>query len=530
MARSAVAIALPPAELAAVSAQLNEAGIEAVPVATADELEVLLNERDDIRVAILDSEYDFDRTIEMYGLLHEDGRSIPALMVVSAKNLDRMGPAGRARVADEYFTRPYSADSLRWRVEAMLIRAEVPEEEPIGGHGSGAGGAIGAAPAVAPAASPAYQPPAYQPPAYQPPAYEPPAPAPYQTPTYQRPVYQAPEQPVAPAAPTYQAPPAPAYEPPANQAPAAPAPAYQPAYQTPTYQTPAYQTPTYQAPGTPTYEPAAPSEEDRRGNIVIVFNPKGGVGKTTIAVNAAAMLQIRKEQHVLLVDCDTVTGHVASSLGMEHVRTVADAWSEDVRRGQNESFADIATVHQSGVSVLVMADSPLHTEVLEPRRVAEAITAARQVFDWVVVDMHPDYGPLNQVIFERADRILVPVTPDVPAIRAAVQFREVAVELDIRDRLAMVVNRANSGVSVGDMERTVGMPALAEIRSAGMLFVRAANEGRSAVERFPKEKVIDDFEQLADNMIATASHGAAKSGDTFLGTFSHTFNSSVRAS
>jgi hypothetical protein len=40
------------------------------------------------------------------------------------------------------------------------------------------------------------------------------------------------------------------------------------------------------------------------------------------------------------------------------------------------------------------------------------------------------------------------------------------------------VNRANSGVSVADMERTVGMPALALIRSGRMLLVRAANADR----------------------------------------------------
>ena len=62
----------------------------------------------------------------------------------------------------------------------------------------------------------------------------------------------------------------------------------------------------------------------------------------------------------------------------------------------------------------------------------------------------------------------------------------------------MVVNRANSGVSVADMERTVGMPALALIRSGGLLFVRAANEGRTVIEMFPKEKIATDFDVLAD--------------------------------
>jgi len=423
--RPAVAIALPPAELAAVSEQLAEAGYEPIEVKTADILEELLNERDDIGVAILDGEYDFDRTLEMYALLHEEGRNIPSLMVVAARALDRMSLAGRARANDEYFTRPYSAESLRWRVEAMLIRAEIHTSDSEGGIIASQGGLLESSP--------------------------------------------------------------------------------------------------------PDDEPVP---DTRRGQIVIVFNPKGGVGKTTIAVNVASMLQIRKGQRVLLIDCDTVTGHVASSLGLENTRTVADAWTEELDTGVAESFAEIAATHQNGLSVLVMAESPLHTEILEPKRVAESITSACRVYDWVIVDMHPDYGPLNQVIFERADKIIVPVTPDVPAIRAAVQFREVAVELEIRERLAMVVNRANSGVSVADMERTVGMPALAEVRSAGMLFVRAANEGRSAVERFPKEKVIDDIETLCERMMATRESGATKSGQGFLGIFSggRNTNPSMRAS
>jgi len=119
--------------------------------------------------------------------------------------------------------------------------------------------------------------------------------------------------------------------------------------------------------------------------------------------------------------------------------------------------------------------------------------------------MHPSYSPLNQEVFERSDRILVPVTPDVPALRAAVQLRDVTQELGVRDRLALVVNRANSGVSVADMERTVGMEALALIRSGGLLFVRAANEGHSVVEQYPKEKVSEDFEILAQKLVGTES-------------------------
>ena len=202
---------------------------------------------------------------------------------------------------------------------------------------------------------------------------------------------------------------------------------------------------------------------------------------------------------------------MASSLGLERPRTLAGAWREDIARGDGvfETFEQIATLHSSGLSVLVMAESPLHTEVLEPQRVADAVAASRDCYDWIILDMHPDYGPLNQALFAQADRIIVPVTPDIPCIRAAVQFREVATELNLRDRMAIVVNRANSGVATSDLERVVDLPSLARIRSAGLLFVRAADEGRSAVERFPTSKVVADLDVMAGRLLegTTATDG-----------------------
>jgi pilus assembly protein CpaE len=236
--------------------------------------------------------------------------------------------------------------------------------------------------------------------------------------------------------------------------------------------------------------------------IFAVFNPKGGVGKTTIATNLAAVLQIRKHMNVLLLDADTVTGHVALSLGLPTGRSAADSWLDEDAGYGHESLLQIGTKHSSGITVAALTTNPLSHPNLVPSRVADAIMEARQQVDAVVVDLHPSYSEVNLAIFAIADRILVPVTPDLPAMRAAIQLKEVAVEIGVRDRLSMIINRANSGVTVGDMEQTVGLNATAHIRSAGLHFVWSANAGKTLIDKFPKHPVAQDFEHLADRLMS----------------------------
>ena len=385
MARPAIVIALPVAERKIVADELRAAGFEAITIGAPDELEALLEHRRDIAVAILDGETDLDTSLEYYSLLHEGSMKIPALMVMSPSAMDRMFSPD---ASDEFFSRPYTADSIRWRVEAMCIRSMTVDD------GSG-------------------------------------------------PIIQGGSMEMG--------------------------------------------------------------DWSRRATVLAIFNPKGGVGKTTVATNLASALQLHRSQKVLLLDADTVTGHVTTSLGLEQVRTVADSWQDQLEGGPVETLVELATPHPSGLSVVALTNSPLNTEILDPTRVADAIATARPKYDFIVVDLHPSYSALNMAIFEKADRILVPVTPDVPALRAAVQLRDVAIEVGLQDRLALIINRANSGVSVADMERTVGMAALALVRSGGLLFVRAANAGRTIIEMFPREKITEDFDALADRLVRTSA-------------------------
>jgi MinD-like ATPase involved in chromosome partitioning or flagellar assembly len=420
---------LPHADFIAARDELVAAGYEPVPTETADDLERLLESRSDVGVAILDSESDLDITLEMYAILHEGGRNIPALLLMPPGTRGKMSLGSRSESSDEYFSRPFSAESLRYRIDAMLIRSgAVPAEEIEGPpeadtDAQAAGADTG---------------------------YTAPAPTAY--------------------------------------------------------------TGSAKVGGTTTYYPPAPPieppEGSEHGRLIIVFNPKGGVGKTTVSINIGATLQIRKHLRVLLVDCDAVTGHVGPSLGMPAMRTLAEAWLWDHQKGiPEESAAQVAVPHSAGLDVLLVSATPFHTEVLVPDRVAATLAAARNSYDFVVLDLHPDFGPLNLALFQLADRIIIPVTPDVPCMLAAIQFREVAKALGVLDRLLLVINRADSGIAPAKVEKAIGIPTLARIRSGGTLFFKASDAGVSAIESSPGAKAVGDVEQLVDRLLTALASG-----------------------
>ena len=85
------------------------------------------------------------------------------------------------------------------------------------------------------------------------------------------------------------------------------------------------------------------------------------------------------------------------------------------------------------------------------------------------------------------------------------------------DRLSLVVNRAASGISVADIEKSANLPCYAEIRSAGMLLVKANNEGRTLFEIGPRERITEDFQQLAARILGIEMVEAARQPMRFFG-------------
>ncbi|MCP9486655.1 MAG: ParA family protein [Gaiellaceae bacterium MAG52_C11] len=162
------------------------------------------------------------------------------------------------------------------------------------------------------------------------------------------------------------------------------------------------------------------------GTIYALANQKGGVGKTTTAVNLAACLAEAGEQ-ALLVDLDP-QANATSGLGYSNGGEKANGSSSyDLLDGA--SVAEVARPTRFANLQLVPAKPELAGAAVELGRHADgerylqaSLAGARDRYRFVFLDCPPSFGPLTVNALAAADRVLVPVQAEYYALEGLSQL------------------------------------------------------------------------------------------------------------
>jgi pilus assembly protein CpaE len=247
------------------------------------------------------------------------------------------------------------------------------------------------------------------------------------------------------------------------------------------------------------------------GRVITLFSPKGGVGRTTLAVNLAVALASEMGRSVALVDASLQFGDVGVLLNLNPKnKSIVDVLG-DVGNGDVDLVDGALVSHSTGIRVLLAPPSPEMAELVSVDHIRRVVNRLRETHDLVIVDSWPFFQDNTLALLDMSDQILGVLTLEITNIKNIRLFLEVAEQLGYHgDKLKLVLNRADSayGIRVVDVENSIGRKIDHTVVSDGRTVVYALNRGVPFVWSNKQAQVSQDVLGIARALSGEATNAA----------------------
>lgn len=245
------------------------------------------------------------------------------------------------------------------------------------------------------------------------------------------------------------------------------------------------------------------------GRVYAVFSPRGGAGKTTVAVNLAASLARMVPGQVGLLDLALTFSHCALALNLSPKSTLASISEEFLSNMDAEELSFFLVGHSSSLKVLVAAGKPEEGESVTADVVRVALQGMRRLFPITVVDTDATFSEATIAALDAADKVLVLCAPELATVKDIRECQRVFAEVIHlpADRLLYVMNQTVpfSPLTPEQFSAAVEQKMWAEIPFGNDLPAMASARGEAFTHLYPESNVAKAIESIAHKLDGASS-------------------------
>ncbi|MBQ2611522.1 AAA family ATPase [bacterium] len=220
--------------------------------------------------------------------------------------------------------------------------------------------------------------------------------------------------------------------------------------------------------------------KQQKGKTISIFSNKGGVGKTSMAMNLALELAKCTKENIALLDLNFQLGDVATFWNLNPTFNIS--YMLENSNKLSKDFMLSAFEKYDNTSLYILANPPFYKSAdrVSVENIEKLVSAMQKVFSYIIIDTSTGFGNKIMKVLEMSDLIFFMTTVSLPALRNCQKCLEMLEETGIgKDKAEIIINRymETDDVKIEDVETLLRKKIYWKIPNNYFIMMEAINKG-----------------------------------------------------